>query len=124
MSAAPSDLSWDTWSASFLDHDNPVLQGQDKCSIPEFWKGSALFWSQCSSAESLNGSNVVVVHPGHQIVCSDNDVYSVGGVSQQEVLNNKGIPYMDITHGIVLSVVPLYLMHGVIPFIVPLYLII
>lgn len=91
MSAAPSSLSWEEWSASFLDQENPVVYGRDKCSIPEFWKGSALVWSHCPAAKSSSAASLAVIHPGHQIVCNsnDDDVYSVGGVNQKDV-QNKG----------------------------------
>ena len=85
MSHAPSDLSWDEWSRTYLDKDIPVVEGQetkgraskDGDCIPEFWQTS-LEWlhsPDCKLPRNLSGNKLVAadVH-GNRVV------YSVGGI--------------------------------------------
>lgn len=76
MSAAPSNLTWNEWSSLFLDKSSPVIHGNGRCSVPDFWKGKGLVWSHYPESKPS------MVVSGNRIVCDkDNDiVYSVGGV--------------------------------------------
>ena len=86
MSAAPSNLCWEDWSNSFLDKNSPQVNGDNTCSIPQFWKGKALSWSRYCP-----GSKSSTVSPGNKLVFNktDHDIYSVGGERIQNTATCK-----------------------------------